>query len=216
MYEEWLEKNGQDPNKLYSRDELYCLNENLLMEMANISREDTKLPYEIWIDSSGVKRGNEHTFSPRIKIQVPGIKEWIPITISDDPEIPDSVKKKNNIKIPKFNTVREWVIAYKKILLAHFFKEINDKQALSLLTTTDKAHDAEIKLGEYIGKKPNSKIEWFYNTTDGIFEAQVKDNNDIVVLSSVATNKYDMWVEIQELKKAYDIDDENIVFTGEK
>ena len=100
--------------------------------------------------------------------------------------------------------------------MAHFFKEINDKQALSLLTTTDKAHDAEIKLGEYIGKKPNSKIEWFYNTTDGIFEAQVKDNDDIVVLSSVATNKYDMWVEIQELKKAYDIDDENIVFTGEK
>lgn len=98
MYEEWLEKNGQDPNKLYSRDELYCLNENLLMEMANISREDTKLPYEVWIDSSGVKRVNEHTFSPRIKIQVPGIKEWIPITISDDPEIPDNVKNKNNIK----------------------------------------------------------------------------------------------------------------------
>lgn len=44
MYEEWLEKkNGQDPNKLYSRDELYCLNENLLMEMANISRVGTLL-----------------------------------------------------------------------------------------------------------------------------------------------------------------------------
>ena len=36
-------KNGQDPNKLYSRDELYCLNENLLMEMANISRVGTLL-----------------------------------------------------------------------------------------------------------------------------------------------------------------------------
>lgn len=39
----------------------------LLTEMANISKEDTNLPYIIWMNSSGFKRNTSHN-KPRIKV----------------------------------------------------------------------------------------------------------------------------------------------------
>ena len=65
------------------------LNEDALFEMANIWKEDTGLPYHLWIDSKGIERGNEHCGHPRLKIQVDN--NLIPVDICDDPQIPDSV-----------------------------------------------------------------------------------------------------------------------------
>ena len=161
MYEEWLKENGYDPNKLYTLKELRELNEDLLFEQATIDKEDSKLPYTIWLDPAGKSRGNEHSGSPRIKITLPGTDEQVPITISEEPEVPKSVRKINNVKIPKFNEVREWIIAYRKILLAHYYRQINDDQATTLLKSIDKASEAEIKLGKYLSPKPKGYIEWF-------------------------------------------------------
>ena len=41
-------------------DELLILNEDALFEMANIKAKRTGLPYDLWIDSMGIDRGNEH------------------------------------------------------------------------------------------------------------------------------------------------------------
>lgn len=216
MYEEWLEENGYDPNKLYTLKELRTLNEDLLFEQATIDKEDSKLPYTIWLDPTGKDRGNKYSGSPRIKITLPGTEEQVPITISEDPEVPASVKKNKNIKIPKFNELKEWIIAYRKILLAHFYRQINDKQATSLLLSVDKASEAELKLGKYLGHKPKGYIEWFYDQSEGVYEAQVKDDEGQIVTRSIELSRHAMWTEIQELKNIYEVEDKNIKYLGEK
>ena len=39
----------------------------VLNEMANIPKEDTNLPYIIWVDSSSFKRNTSHS-KPRLKV----------------------------------------------------------------------------------------------------------------------------------------------------
>lgn len=217
MYEDWLYNHGYNPDKLYNIDELQAIDESILLEMASVDKRDSKLPYVVWIDTAGVDRGNEHTFSPRVKVRVPGVSGDIPITISENPEIPKSVLKNNpTIRIPKFSEVKEWIIAYRKILLAHYFKKITDKQALSLLLSTDKAEESELKLGEYLNDTPHGKIEWYYNAADGIYEAKVIDDDGNIVVKSVELTKYAMWEEVQTLKDVYEIEDNNVVYLGEK
>lgn len=216
MYEEWLAENGYDPDKLYTLKELRLLNEDLLFEQATIDKEDSKLPYTIWLDPAGKDRSNEHSGSPRVKITLPGTGEQVPITISEDPEVPKSVKKINNVKIPKFNEVREWIIAYRKILLAHYYRQINDDQATTLLKSIDKASEAEIKLGKYLGPKPKGYIEWFYDSSEGAYEAQVKDNEGNIITRSIELSRYSMWIEIQELENIYEIEDKNVKYLGKK
>ena len=93
-------------------------------EMANVSKQDTGLPYSIWIDSEGRDRVAPHDI-PRIKVDVNGDK--IPVTISDTPKI------LVNKDIPRFTQVASWIIKYKQVLLKHWDKELSDKQALNML-----------------------------------------------------------------------------------
>lgn len=74
------------------------LNEQYLLEMANVKSTDTGLPYDIWIDSLGKDRDVEHNI-PRIKVNVNG--KYIPIEISDEPDIPESVKKMGIVDFDK-------------------------------------------------------------------------------------------------------------------
>lgn len=92
--------------------------------MANVSKDDTGLPYDIWIDSEGKLRKVGHN-SPRIKVDVDG--DRIPVSISQNPMI--LVDK----KIPKFNLIKNYVIKYFDVLIKHWNKELTDKQALNLL-----------------------------------------------------------------------------------
>lgn len=95
-----------------------------LYEMANVSKLDTKLPYDIWIDSVGKDRKNKH-HSPRLKVDVNG--DRIPVSIEDTPRILCSKK------IPQFGKVSSWIRKYKDVLLQHWNKEITDKEALNKL-----------------------------------------------------------------------------------
>lgn len=104
------------------------INEDFLLEMAVVEPSDSGLPYELWLDPAGKERRNEHTNSPRLKVKVEG--KYIPFIISDNPDIPDSVKKQGYTTFPHIGEVKKYVIAYKKALLAHFFKEIKDKDIL--------------------------------------------------------------------------------------
>lgn len=126
--------------------------EEAAFEMANVSKNDTGLPYNLWIDSLGKDRQVGHANSPRIKVEVDG--KLVPVLISEDPQIPNSAKK-NGAKEPKnFAEVREYVRAYFPVFMAHYLRMISDRQALLLLTKVENATDEQVlaleeKLNEY-------------------------------------------------------------------
>ena len=102
----------------------FKLDESELMEMANVSTQDTGLPYSIWIDSAGKDRKTSHN-DPRIKVRVNG--EFIPVSISKNPEILVERKFDHSAEVLK------WVRKYYDVLIKHWNKELTDKQALNLL-----------------------------------------------------------------------------------
>lgn len=110
-------------------------------EMANVSKDDTGLPYDFWIDSLGDKRKSH---GPRIKVRVDS-KE-IPVTISDNPDIPESVRKTGVNDFPHLAEIKKYIKAYKNILMAHYHHKISDREALNLLLGFDKAKEGETKI----------------------------------------------------------------------
>lgn len=104
-------------------------------EMANVSKSDTGIPYDLWIDSLGSDRGGKH--GPRVKVDVNG--KWIPVTISEDPDLPKSVRKTGVKDFPHLAEVKEYIRAYCQVLLAHYHKKLTDKQVLMLLSTIEEA-----------------------------------------------------------------------------
>ena len=95
-----------------------------MYEMANVSKEDTNLQYDIWIDSIGSLRNVSHNI-PRIKVKVDG--KTISISISTNPKILAGKDFAHSSEIFK------WIIKYHDVLMKHWNKEITDKQALNLL-----------------------------------------------------------------------------------
>ena len=93
-------------------------------EMANVSKKDTKLPYDIWINSEGKNSNTEPGF-PRLKVDCNG--ERIPVSISENPEI---LEKRTISEFPK---VSSWIKKYLAVLLQHWNKEITDREALNQL-----------------------------------------------------------------------------------
>lgn len=143
-------------------DELKNLNEEILIEMANISPSQTGLPYKIWIDQEGVRRDVPHNYTPRIKIYYQG--GWLPIEVNDNPDIPKSVKKSTGIvKFPDMNKVYAWIKAYKPVLEAHFFDKINDATALKLLGKIEDSKNALIELDQMISLERVLKYKWDIN-----------------------------------------------------
>lgn len=129
-------------------EEIKDLNEHYLLEeeMANVSKEDTGLPYDLWVDSSGKDRATPRN-EPRLKVVVDN--QYIPITISDNPEIPEGVQKTLGITSFKdFTKVKKYIIAYKKILMAHYLRQLTDKQLLNLLRTALEAPQAEMEFNQ--------------------------------------------------------------------
>lgn len=131
-------------------DDPKLLNESFLLEeeMANVSKEDTGLPYDLWVDSLGKDRQTTH-HEPRLKAAVD--HQYIPVTISANPEIPESVKSTLGISTFKnFPKVKEYIIAYYKILTAHYLRQLTDKQLLNLLGTLKEAPQAELHLSDIL------------------------------------------------------------------
>lgn len=93
-------------------------------EMANVSKNDTELHYDIWIDSMGRDRLVRHD-TPRIKVKVD--RRTVSISISKEPKI---LAGKD---FPHSTEVFRWISKYYEILMKHWNKEITDKEALNLL-----------------------------------------------------------------------------------
>jgi len=95
-----------------------------MYEMANVSRKDTDLPYDLWIDSEGKDR-NADSNSPIIYVDVDG--DMVPVSINEFPEI------LVNKTFRESGKVLRWIQRYRGVLLSHWNKEITDREALNEL-----------------------------------------------------------------------------------
>lgn len=122
-----IKKLNEELQKFLEEDYIET-NKQSLYEFADLVPEDTNLVAVIWVDGP---RKVKH--SKRIKFQNNNATslnggEMIPITISDDPQIPNSVKPKLKIKGKELTRIKQWIILNKEVLLAYSNGEITTKQ----------------------------------------------------------------------------------------
>ena len=101
---------------------------NNLLEMSNILKRETGLPYNIWIDNSANARNVSHHL-PRLKIKIDG--EYIPVSISREPEV--LAKGKSNSDIPGFRILKKWINLNYDDLIKYWNKEIDIDELTSML-----------------------------------------------------------------------------------
>lgn len=102
-----------------------------IFEMANLEKDESGLPYNIWLDSVGKYREVSHNL-PRIKVDIyNNCKILVPVSI--DKSNPENLSRNPHIKINKFGKVSKWIIKNYDILIKHWNHEIKDSQALNML-----------------------------------------------------------------------------------
>lgn len=121
---------NRDQDNIVNLDKL---DENYLCEMANLRKNETGLPYDIWLDTAGYSRSNKHSL-PRIKVLLNN-KDLVPFIIDkENPDIPDSVKKVAGLNYFRgFKYIKEYIKEYYDILIDHYYMKISDKEALNKL-----------------------------------------------------------------------------------
>ena len=97
-------------------------------EMAVLTKQDSNLPYDIWLDSLGKERNVFHN-KPKVKIGVN--HKRIPVSISNSPEILVAISRYPKIK--HLNTMLQFISEHSDILLKHWNKEYDDRQILNIL-----------------------------------------------------------------------------------
>lgn len=93
-------------------------------EMANLRKQESGLPYDIWLDSAGYKRNIPHSVM-RIKVSIDN--ELIPVTIASQRDI---IPKKH---FKRENEIILWASNNYDTLFMHWIGELSDRQALNLL-----------------------------------------------------------------------------------
>lgn len=104
------------------------MNDNALLEMANLAKSDTSLPMIVWIQ---VKQPMQHN-APRMKFANNYsnnmlARDLVPVSISDDPQI---LSKGTKLKISNadFEKLRQWIIRNKEALMKVWNGEISTIQ----------------------------------------------------------------------------------------
>ena len=95
-----------------------------MYEMANLLKNESGLPYDIWLDSAGKDRKVPHNI-PRIKIKIG--EEMIPVILYSM----DDIRAKKEFR--RSGEVIQWVKNNYDIIMRHWNKEISDRQALNML-----------------------------------------------------------------------------------
>lgn len=94
-------------------------------EMANLRKQESGLPYDIWLDSAGCTRNTQHNVM-RIKVGVGD--ELIPVIITSQRDIrPLSPFRREN-------EIISWASDNYDTLFKHWNGELSDRQALNLLS----------------------------------------------------------------------------------
>ena len=85
---------------------------NQLFEMSKLTKRDTGLPVDIWVDEGRTFTRSGH--GKRIKIQAtkgdPNSRNWLAVTVSPDPDIPrDQKKVKHDLTAKDLNKVKQFI-----------------------------------------------------------------------------------------------------------
>ncbi len=104
---------------------------NCLFEMANLHKEGTGLPYNIWIDSVGCDREINHD-SPRLKVDVD--EDGMPEVLVSIDQYNPRVLEPQYKGFKHENIILAWIRDNYEVLIAHWEHKLTDKQALNLLT----------------------------------------------------------------------------------
>lgn len=105
------------------------LEEQLLLEFANVSKSDYNTPVGFWVDEIGNKRQNEHSNSPRMKLvnnDNEDFTDLIDISISKTPEL----YNKNNWKLDGkvLRKMKKFISKNYDIFIARWNNEITTAQ----------------------------------------------------------------------------------------
>ena len=93
-------------------------------EMANLRKQESGLPYDIWLDSAGYKQNIPHSVM-RIKVRIDD--EFIPIIIASQRDIRPLRHFKGE------NEIISWTSNNYDTLFRHWNGELSDRQALNIL-----------------------------------------------------------------------------------
>lgn len=93
-------------------------------KMANLRKQESGLPYDIWLDSAGYKRNTPHSV---MRINVSIDNELIPVIIASQRDI----RPQKHFK--RENEIISWASDNYCILFKHWNSELSDRQALNLL-----------------------------------------------------------------------------------
>lgn len=94
-------------------------------EMANLRKQESGLPYDIWLDSTGCTRNTQHKVM-RIKVGVGD--ELIPVVIASQRDI-------RPLRPFRMETeIASWICYNYDTLFKHWNGELSDRQALNLLS----------------------------------------------------------------------------------
>ena len=189
------------PERVFSLSEIDELNEDLLWEMSAVKPRRSGLPYKIWLDPMGVTRGNEHTFSPRLKVEVDG--KLIPVEISDNPKIPASVLKHGTEEPEGFSEVKRYIKKYKDIFLAHFYGELDENEVLDFVGREDEADSFIVKFNNYKRPDDDVKITYHFDADEMVFVINVVMNGK-PVRTDYALSRDKLFKEANRLKKAFE------------
>lgn len=117
-----------------------------LFEMANLSREDSGQPFDIWVDSMGKKRNTKHN-----EIRLKAANNGVTIVAGfENGEYSNFQTAKNKIcKFGKNKELKSYIIKIKPLLELHWENKITDseflltanfvKQGYDVLEAVDKA-----------------------------------------------------------------------------
>ena len=117
-------------NKVQKLLEKYYIegNKEQLYEFADLVPEDTGLTVVVWIDGPRkMKHGKRIKFQNNNSNRLNG-GEIIPMTITDDPQIPKSVTTKLKISNKDLNKIKSWIKLNKEVLLDYSNGLITTKQ----------------------------------------------------------------------------------------
>lgn len=98
-----------------------------MFEMAKLSRQDSNLPYEIWLDSAGKTRNVSHN---KLRVKIGVDNKLIPVSISTTPEVLIDISKYGKVK--HLNTMLKFLSTHSDILLNHWNGKYTYRQVLNI------------------------------------------------------------------------------------
>ena len=99
--------------------------EHTCFEMANLRKQESGLPYDIWLDSAGCKRNTHHNVM-RIKVGIDS--ELVSVIIASQRDI----RPLRPFRME--NEIVSWVCDNYDTLFKHWNGELSDRQALNILS----------------------------------------------------------------------------------